>query len=258
MNKPPVLDALFQALITNDQTAFNDIQEDRAAECLELRALVSTDNPGAVVLDLGLGLASSIYVTPIFEGPRAFFISRHISVHARLTGGQSTVPLDYSLSFASNFAEKLRAPISGENLQAVDRARVIDVLMLKANNDRVQFDVVPFLYENIRLARENEQNARPLNTLIAFRMLDHLDWAAFRRDPSRFDFGQPTAALQVSLQPEAEAFLSSQYANSSVLHHEAQSLGIQALLLRFTRLWHESKKRDTRRILGDLLEEDED
>jgi hypothetical protein len=61
------------------------------------------------------------------------------------------------LSFDSNFAEKLRATLNGENIEPVDRIRVIDVLMLKANNARVQFDVVPFLYENIRLARDNAE-----------------------------------------------------------------------------------------------------
>lgn len=222
-------------------------------ECVDLRALVSTDHPGAVALDLGLGLTSSVYVTPIFEGPRAFFMSRHISMQARLSGGPTTVPLDYSLSFDSNFAEKLRATLNGENIQRADRDRVVDVLMLKANDANVQFDVMPFLYENIRLARDNKKNMRPLNTVIAFRMLDRLNWAAFRSDPSRFDFGVPTESLKASLESDADAFLSSEYANPSVMHHEAKSLGTQALLLRFARLWHETKP-DAKRILSELLE----
>ena len=253
MNQPPVLDALFQALLTNDQSALCDIEANRGMECADLRALVSTDHPGAVALDLGLGLTSSVCVSPIFEGPRAFFMSRHISVQARLTGGRTTVPLDYSLSFDSNFAEKLRAALNGENIQPADRARVVDVLMLKANNARVQFDVMPFLYENIRLARDNEKNIRPLNTLIAFRMLNHLNWSAFRSDPSRFDFGVPTESLKASLESDADAFLTSEYANPSVMHHEAKSLGIQALLLRFATLWHQTKP-DAACILSELLE----
>lgn len=249
----PVLDALFQALLTNDQAALDDIQANRAMECADLRALFSTDHPGAVCLDMELGLASSEYVTPIFEGPRAFFLSRHASVQARLTGGRTTVPLDYSLSFDSNFAEKLRATLNGENISQVDRSRVIEVLMLKANNTRVQFDVIPFLYENIRLVRDDEKNKRPLNTLIAFRMLDHLNWVAFRNDPSRFDFGASIESLKSSLQSDADAFLTSEYANPAVLHHEAKSLGVQALLLHFATLWH-GGNRDTKRILGELLE----
>lgn len=253
MTTPPVLDALFQALITADQDALRDIQTHRAHECVDLRALISTEHPGAVPLDLGLGLASSVYVTPVFEGPRAFFMSRHVSVQARLTGGQTTVPLDYSLSFDSNFAEKLRATLSGESIQPIDRARVLEVLMLKANNAKVQFDVLPFLYENLRLARDNEENRRPLNTLIAFRMLDHLNWAAFREDPDHFDFGSSAESLKAHLRPDAEAFLAEAMTNASVMHHEAKSLGIQALLLRFATLWHE-RKPVSQRILGELLD----
>jgi len=254
MHRPPVLDALFQALLTNNQAALSDIEANRAEECVDLRALISTDHQGAVALDLGLGLTSGVYVTPIFEGPRAFFISRYISLQARLTDGRSTVPLDYSLSFDSNFAEKLRATLNGENIQPTDRARVIDVLMLKANNARVQFDVMPFLYENIRLARDNEKNERPLDTLIAFHMLDHLNWEAFRGDPSQFDFDAPVEALKASLKSDANALFISEYANPSVRHHEAKSLGIQALLLRFASLWHETKKPDAKRIMSALFE----
>ncbi|WP_431824404.1 hypothetical protein [Burkholderia sp. F1] len=153
------------------------------------------------------------------------------------------------------FAERLRALVNGKEIQSADRARVIDVLTLKASNKRVQFDVVPFLYENIRLARENPKNARPPDTLIAFRMLDHLDWVAFKRDPSRLKFNTPVETLKASLRPAAEAFLNSQYANPAVLHREAASLGIQALLFRFTTSWHrDKKKRDVKRILAELLD----
>lgn len=254
MSRPPILDELFRALLFNDQDAFKSLESDRAPECLDIRAVVCTDHPGAAPLDLNLGLAASIYVTSIFEGPRAFFMSRHVSVQTRFNGGQSAILLDYSLSFDSNFAEKLRATINGEKIQPVDRARIVDVLMLKANNPRVQFDVVPFLYENIRLARENEANRRPLNTLIAFRMLDRLNWDAFRNNPDRFDFGESVDSLKSSLEPEANSFLTSELSNSAVLHHEAKALGIQALLLRLATLWHERKKPDALLILGKLFE----
>lgn len=252
--QPPVIDILFRALLTGDQAALADLSTHRAAECADLRALVSTEQAGAVELDLGLGATSNIHVTPIFEGPNAFFISRHVSVQARLTGGQTTVPLDYSLSFDSNFAEKMRATLSGENIQPVDRNRVIEVLMLKAKNPRVQFDLMPFLYENVRLARENESNMRPLNTVIAFRMLDHLNWDTFKSDPGRFDFDTPIEILKPSLQREADAFLSSLYSAPAIVHHEAKSLGIQALLLRFSTLWRKEGKRDAARILSQLVQ----
>jgi hypothetical protein len=198
-------------------------------------------------------VTSSEYVTSFFEGPRAFFMSAGTSIQARLTGGQSNALIDFSLSFDSNFAEKMRAAIAGEKIQQVDRDRVDEVLMLKARNRNVQFDVLPFLIENTRLTRDDPRNERPLNTLIAFRMLDHLDWDAFRDDPSRFVFDAPYEELKASLRPEAMAFQSELQTSGDVIRHEARSAGTQALLLRFALLWHEKRKPDKSRILRELL-----
>lgn len=253
MSDIPIADALLSALLNSDKAALDAIESQRAAECAGLRAVICTDAPGAIDLDLGLSVSSSEYVTPFFEGPRAFFMSAGTSLQARLTGGQSNALIDFSLSFDSNFAEKMRAAVAGENIQQVDRGRVNEILMLKARNRNVQFDVLPFLIENTRLTRDNPDNERPLNTLIAFRMLDHLDWDAFRNDPSSFVFDAPCEELRASLRPDAEAFLSELQASVQVMHHEAKSAGTQALLLRFARLWHEERKPDKRRILRELL-----
>lgn len=249
----PIVDALFSALLSSDKAALDAIESQRAAECASLRAVICTDAPGAIDLELGLSVSSSEYVTPFFEGPRAFFMSAGASIQARFTGGRSNALIDFSLSFDSNFAEKMRAAIAGESIQQVDRNRVDEVLMLKARNRNVQFDVLPFLIENTRLTRDDPRNGRPLNTLIAFRMLDHLDWDAFRDDPTRFVFDVPCEELKASLRPEAEAFLSELQTSEHVIHHEAKSAGTQALLLRFARLWHEKRKPDKRRILSELL-----
>ena len=249
----PIVDALYSALLTSDKAALDAIESQRAAECAGLRAVICTDAPGAIDLELGLSVSSSEYVTPFFEGPRAFLMSAGTSIQARFTGGQSNALIDFSLSFDSNFAEKMRAAIAGESIQQVDRNRVDEVLMLKARNRNVQFDVLPFLIENTRLTRDDPRNERPLNTLIAFRMLDHLDWDAFRDDPTRFVFDVPCEELKASLRPEAEAFLSELQTSEHVIHHEAKSAGTQALLLRFARLWHEKRKPDKRRILSELL-----
>lgn len=253
MTNTPTIDALFSALINSDKNALDEIESQRAAECAFLRAVICTDAPGAIDLELGLSVTSSEYVTPFFEGPRAFFMSAGASIQARLTGGRSNALIDFSLSFDSNFAEKMRAAIAGEKIQQVDRDRVNEVLMLKARNRNVQFDVLPFLIENTRLTRDDPRNERPLNTLIAFRMLDHLDWDAFRDDPSRFIFDAPCEELKASLRPEAMAFQSELQTSGDVIRHEARNAGTQALLLRFARLWHEKRKPDKSRILRELL-----
>ncbi|WCM85462.1 hypothetical protein M5C97_09880 [Acidovorax sp. NCPPB 3859] len=253
MTDIPIIDTLLSALINGDKDALDEIESQRAAECAFLRAVICTDAPGAIDLELGLSVTSSEYVTPFFVGPRAFFMSAGASIQARLTGGRSNALIDFSLSFDSNFAEKLRAAIAGEKIQQVDRDRVNEVLMLKARNHNVQFDVLPFLIENIRLTRDDPRNERPLNTLIAFRMLDHLDWNAFRDDPSRFVFDAPSEELKALLRPEAMAFQSELQLSGDVIRYEISSAGTQALLLRFAQLWHEKPKPDKNLILCELM-----
>lgn len=254
MNDRPVIDLLFEAFLNDDTQRFDTVYATRAGECADLRMLLSTTAEGGVDLDLGLGLAPCEFVTPIFEGPRALMVSRHTAVQSRLANGRSNVLLDYSIGFDSNFAERVRGMVNGENVSQVDRDRVTTVLMLKATNPRVQFDVQPFLIENTRFDRDQENNLRPLNTLVAFYMLDHLDWQAFEADPTRFKFDAPVKDLRSSLVPAAEEFLTSLHASPQILKREAMALGTQALLLRFATLWNAKSKPDVRRVLSDLVD----
>ena len=245
--------ALFTALIGQGAEVLNDRESHFARDHARLRMVICTDASGAINVDLGLNVDSSECITPFFEGPRAFFKPAGTSVQEINSGGRSNVLIDFSLSFDSNFAEKIRAAIMGENIEQVDRNRVNGILMLKARNRRVQFDVIPFLTENIRLTRNAPNNVRPLNTLIAFRLLDHLNWDAFCDDPSRFVFDSPYEELRDSLRPEAEDFLSMLQTSEYIVHQEAMSAGTQALLLRFAQLWHGGNKQDNQHILSELL-----
>jgi hypothetical protein len=253
MNERPVIDMLFEAILNGDTRQFDTIAETRAQECIDIRTLVSTSDPKAIDLDMGLGLQSCEYVTPVFEGPRVWLLSRHTAIQSRLANGRSNVLVDYSLGFDSNFAEKLRALINGEKIQQADRDRVTAVLKLKASNPNVQFDMVPFLNENTRLVRDEPKNRRPLNTLVAFYMLDHLDWQAFLADPTRFKFDVSTEDLRVRLEIKADQVLASQYSNVEVLKQEALSMGTQALLLRFATLW-KAYRGNRKQVLRDLLD----
>lgn len=249
----PLVDALYEAMLNRDDCQLQYIEDTYAEDCAYLRMVACTDDPGAIDLDLELGLRPCDYVTPIFEGPRARFVSRHTALQTRLSGGRSNVLLDYSLSFDSNFAQKLRAVVHGSNISAIERERVVSVLRLKAANPRVQFDILPFLNENTRFAREDLTNQRPLETLIAFRMLDHLDWPAFLADSSRLDFGESTESLAERLRPGEETFLTSQYNDARILKQEAMALGTQALLLRLATL-RRKHKQDLLSVLRGLLD----
>lgn len=253
MQSIPIIDALFQAILNADDAELTRIQQSRSGECVNLRALICTDQPGAVNLGLGLGLTSCEFVSPIFEGPRARLVSRHTVVQEGLTSGRSNVPIDHSLAFDSNFADKLRALVEGRHLEPVERARVLQVLRLKGTNNRVQFDVMPFLAENTRLARDNADNERPLATLVAFRLLDFLDWDALQSAPDKLRFTRDVTELQEELRPEQTKFLEELYTSQSVLRLEAMAQGNHALLLRLAKL-RRTHGRDITSILRDLID----
>ncbi|HGU9824230.1 TPA: hypothetical protein ACNFPD_003324 [Enterobacter cancerogenus] len=255
MLRPPISDVLYFALLHGDLAALDAIGKERPEDMIHLRTILCTDEPGAIDINLGLGpgLAQNEQIISFFEGPRAYFMSAGASLQAYLTGGKSNVLFDYSLSFDSNFAEKIRAVVSGENIQEVERKRVIEILMLKANNSRVQFDLMPFLIENVRLSRDNPQNKRPLNTLIAFRMLDYLDWERFRESPGTFVYSKSAETLRSELIEDAKAFMQKLYSNGFIAQQEVKSIFNQILLLRFATLWHSDSKPDHKLIMRELF-----
>jgi len=246
----PVIDELFKGIVFGDGGIWERLAKDRLGDLLSVRAVVSTAHHGGVDIDLGSGVTSNECVISLFEGPRAHFISLDTSVQASRQDGRSVVPLDHSLSFDSNFAERLKAVVHGRKVGDVERNRVLSVLMLKANDSSVQFDILPFLFENVRLTRSDPSNERPADTLVAFRMLDSLNWDALRNDPGNFVFETDAASLSKSLRPAAIETVAEFYRSEDIARFEARALGIQALLLRFATLWHASK--DTGRILAAL------
>lgn len=164
--QPAVIDELYRAVVFNHQEAWQQLDE-RAAECAALRSLISTDQPGGIELNLGLGVGNNEFIIPIIQGPRAFFVLAQTAVQGALQAGRSELLLDYSLSFDSNFAERLRRLVNQQTAsEDQDLNRFKSILMLKANNPRVQFDILPFLYENVRLARDDTNNERPIDKLI--------------------------------------------------------------------------------------------
>lgn len=248
-----VIDELYRAVVFNHQEAWQLLDE-RAAECAALRSLVSTDQPGGIDLGLGLGMDGNEFIIPVIQGPRAFFVSAETAVQGAQQGGRSELLLDYSLSFDSNFAERLRRLIGQQTVsEDQDLARIKSVLMLKANNSRVQFDILPFLYENVRLSRADTSNERPIDTLVAFRTLDYLDWERYRDTEELHFHGESIHALREKLRPAAARLVCDLHTNEDFLRHEASALATEALLLRLAGLWHVTN-RDVKTIFGKLID----
>ncbi|WP_060493728.1 hypothetical protein [Pseudomonas sp. NBRC 111140] len=248
-----LIDEFYQAVISG-KTEHWTLLEERAKECAALRAIICTDHPGAIDLGLSLGVDSNNCILPILLGPRAFFISAMTALKGMLQAGRSSVNIDYSLSFDSNFAEKLKLLINrgaaGTDKELLD---VESVLMIKAKNKQVQFDILPFLFENVRLSRESPSNTRPVDTMVAFRVLDHINWAVYQRSRTFQVDGMSLDTLKEKLRPDVENVISEFETSDEFLRHEATALAIETLLLRLAALWR-VPNRDPEVIFGQLID----
>lgn len=232
--REPLLHIVHRALLTGDLSLLDAVTDDPSWKDIRL---VFTVEEGGVPLDLGLGLNASELVVPILKGPEVGFLSADIALQVH-RGRNESIALDHSISFDSNFAESLRSAFAGAALDKVQFDRLVRVLQLKARNSNVQFDLLPFLVENVRLARNNAQNERPLNTVIAFRMIDYLNWDALLRPAPTIEFTEPVDLLRGKLNGDAKAYLNSLFNDPEILRHEKQILATEALLIRLCRLWH--------------------
>ena len=246
--REPLLHTVHRALLTGDLDLLDAVTKDSSWR--DIRLVFSLEE-GGVPLDLGLGLNASELVVPILKGPRVGFLSADIALQVH-GGGEETLAIDHSISFDSNFAEKLRATFAGGRVNQVEFARLVGVLQLKARDRSVQFDLLPFLVENVRLARNNALNDRPLNTIIAFRMIDFLNWDALLGPTPTIEFTEQADLLWAKLKDDATAYLSSLYKDPEILRHEKQILATEALLIRLCRIWHTGGKR---RGIGSIFEE---
>ena len=183
----PVVDEIFELIIRGELEKLDDIS--RPEDAVYIRSAVSTKNDSGVgpIVDLEDITSRAPWITPLFLGPKIYFASASKALQSAITGGKSDVLIDWSFSFDSNVAEKVRAYVNHENINQADRDRIITLLELKKEYS-LQTDLLPFLFENLRLSRVNKNNERPLNTIIAFKKLDYIDWDAFKNNPDKPQF----------------------------------------------------------------------
>jgi hypothetical protein len=114
----PIIDEVYSALLKQDLEQLDLLGEQRPEDAAYLRALISTGHEGGASIDVDLSRIRSEapFMASLFQGPRFFFISPETSVQASVTGGSSVVPIDWTFSFDSNVAEKVRAFLNSESL----------------------------------------------------------------------------------------------------------------------------------------------
>lgn len=232
--KTPLFDDIFIALLRRDLDALRRIAEERPADVVSLRAVVSTQRAQGATpsIDLGTIRQEAPWVVPLFEGPRFFFVSERTIIQERLTGGFSAVPIDHSFSFDSNVAEKIRAYFNHEKISDADLARVITLLRLK-KRCAMQVDWGSFLFENLRLSRDNSQNLRPTKTIAALKALDDVDWDEFEKDASN----PVTTRSWQELEKEAISTYDSLITDAEVKDRETKALFTNVFLLALAEQW---------------------
>lgn len=232
----PVVDEIFELIIRGELDKLDDISRPEGA--IHIRSAISTENRSAVGLSVDLENITkrAPWITPLFLGPRIFFTSRSTAIQNVITGGKSKVLIDWSFSFDSNVAEKVRAYVNHEDINQIDRERVITLLKLK-NEYSLQTDLLPFLFENLRLSRNDRKNERPLNTIVAFKKLDYLDWESFEKNPAKPEF----LCNEESLLEEAVNTYENLINDNEVKKREYKALFTQVFLFELAILWLRNK-----------------
>lgn len=228
----PVVDQIFELILQGRLDEVENISNPEDA--VYIRTVVSTEEKGGTNVEVDLEEITKVapWITPFFLGPRLLFSSKSIAVQNMMTGGKSNFLLDWSFSFDSNVAEKVRAYVNLENINAKDRDRVITLLKLKKKFS-LQTDLLPFLLENLRLSRSDIKNERPLNTVIAFKKLDYLDWQAFEKNPLKPEF----ICDEKTLLKDANDTYDSMVNDKEVKKWEYKSLFTQVILFELAIIW---------------------
>lgn len=244
----PILDEMFEAIIFNDIDKFDNISDTRAEETISLRTIISTTDSSNIEIGIDLNkiLKEVPFMIPLFKGPNFIFISAQTALETQAGIKKSTVIADWSFSFDSNVAEKVRGYFNNENIDLTNKQRVITLLSLKKKHS-IRIDLLPFLIENIRFAREDESNLRPLNTIAAFKAIDYLNWEEFEKDPNNPVLIRNGKELSLNeLVYESEDIYNSLLNHKEVKNIENNTLFCHVFLLEFTREYLSSK--DTAKI----------
>lgn len=231
MNRP-VVDEMFDLIVRGEFEKLENIS--RPEDAIYIRSAISTNDASGIGItaDMEDIIVRAPWITPLFHGPKIHFTSASTAIQSALSGGKSNVVIDWSFSFDSNVAEKVRAYVNHEKINETDKNRVITLLKLKKEYS-LQTDLMPFLFENLRLSRDDEKNQRPLNTIVAFKKLDYLDWAAFEQNPSKPKF----LCNEENLLQDAKNTYNKLVSNAEVKNREHKALFTQVTLFELAIIW---------------------
>ncbi|MEB5477544.1 hypothetical protein [Acinetobacter pollinis] len=166
-------------------------------------------------------------------------------MQSSLTGGKSIKPIDWSFSYDSNFAEKIKKNFLGGDIRGEDKELIRNFIVLKKEL-LIQTDIFPMIIENVRLRRNHPENNRPRDTIASFKALDYINWNKFEKDKST-PLKELTTKPWNEIVDEAEKDLQGYMTDSAIKSFEYRALFNNCIL-------YISNPKDARGNFSSLIE----
>lgn len=249
----PLIDELYGAILTENSSKLDHIAEQRSDEFENIRIIMSTPKEGGASLDLDLDIIKKKcpIIVSIFQHDNFFITSAEIAMQSSLTGGKSIVPIDWSFSYDSNFAEKLKNIFLGGDIRDEDKELIRNFIVLKKELS-IQTDIFPMIIENVRLRRNHPENDRPRDTIASFKALDYIDWNKFEKDKNT-PLKELTTKPWNEIVDEAEKDLQGYMTDSAIKSFEYKALFNNCILYKIAILYISNPK-DARGNFSSLIE----
>ena len=228
---------IFKAAMTGNFDAVNS-QEDQD-EFESIRVIQSTDVSGASpnIIDINEVVLECSDAVPYFKGPKLMFFSANTAIQARVNGGVSIIEKDWSFSFDSNVGKNISLYVNHRDQNPSDKERVISLLRAKRKYN-LQTDFIPFIFENIPEIKKDRENKRPLESLIAFKRLDYIDWDSFEKNPYEPVFHPNETQIRNEALETLNIFMN----NSEVERREYMALATRVLINEMAITWYENNR----------------
>ncbi|RSE34352.1 hypothetical protein [Acinetobacter junii] len=238
----PLIDELYGAMLTENNSKLDHIAEQRSEEFENIRIIMSTPKEGGANLDLDLDIIKKKcpIIVSIFQHDNFFITSAEIAMQSYLSGGKSIVPIDWSFSYDSNFAEKLRNIFFGSNIRDEDKELIRNFIVLKRELS-IQTDIFPMIIENVRLRRNQPENDRPRDTIASFKALDYIDWNKFEKDKNT-PLKELTTKPWNEIVDEAEKDIQGYMTDSAIKSFEYKALFNNCILYKIAILYISNPK----------------
>ena len=224
------------AVLHNDADSFINLIRPYKELFKGFRLIYSTNNIESKINRFSLSEINnkSEWISCFFSGNGLIFYSDEI-YEKTIKNGAVQIPLDYTLSFDSNVANLFDLYHRGKQIQEKNKEKFITLIhIIKKYN--FNFDYFFFILENLSHST-NPNNVRPLNTIMALKRFDYLDYHSFTKD-----FNKPKFNMEIDKAYEiAKNILKEFQQNQTIQNLLLKQKGCYLLILKAMLLQWEKK-----------------